>query len=51
MIDGFIKVACGIPEIEVADCVANRVRIREKIGEMERLGARIMVLPELCMTG
>ena len=29
MIDGFIKVACGIPEIEVADCVANRVRIRD----------------------
>ena len=51
MIDGFIKAACGIPEIEVADCAVNRVRIREKIGELERLGARIMVLPELCMTG
>ncbi|HCT92073.1 MAG TPA: NAD(+) synthase [Lachnospiraceae bacterium] len=51
MIDGFIKVACGIPEIEVADCAANRARIREKIGEMERLGARLMVLPELCITG
>ena len=51
MIDGFIKAACGIPEIEVADCAVNRVRIREKIGELERLGARIMVLPELCITG
>ena len=51
MIDGFIKAACGVPEIEVADCRTNRERIREKIGEMERLGAKIMVLPELCITG
>ncbi len=51
MRDGFVRVAAAIPKISVADTTANRKAILEKIKEMEGLGASIMVLPELCLTG
>ena len=51
MKDGFIRVAAAIPKISVADPRANRKAILEKIREMQALRAKIMVLPELCLTG
>ena len=51
MKDGFVRVAAAIPKISVADTTANTEAILVKIREMQALGAKIMVLPELCITG
>ncbi|MCI5700090.1 MAG: NAD(+) synthase [Lachnospiraceae bacterium] len=51
MRDGFVKVAAGTPDIKVADCIFNREQIVKNIREMEAQGAKIMVFPELCLTG
>ena len=51
MNQGFIKVAAGTPTVTVADCKANTKAILEIIHEMEEQQAKIMVLPELCITG
>lgn len=51
MKDGFIKVAAATPDIQVADCVHNTREIVKKAKEMSREGARILVFPELCITG
>ena len=51
MNQGFIKVAAGTPTVTVADCKANTKAILETIHEMEGQHAKIMVLPELCITG
>lgn len=51
MRQGFVKVAAATPKILVADCVKNAQLIVEKIREMEQGGAKVMVLPELCLTG
>jgi len=48
---GFIKAAAGTPDIKVADCKHNRKEILRTIQEMSANGAKIMVLPELCLTG
>ena len=51
MKDGFIKVAAATPEIRVADCVYNGQRIVELMREAAAEGVKVMVLPELCITG
>jgi len=51
MRQGFVKAAAGTPKIRVADPVFNRQAIEEKIREMEKQKARLMVFPELCLTG
>ncbi|MCD7841144.1 MAG: NAD(+) synthase, partial [Lachnospiraceae bacterium] len=51
MKDGFIKVAALSPEIRVADCVYNTESICAGIEEALREHAKILVLPELCVTG
>ena len=51
MKDGFVRVAAAIPKISVADPKANRIAILKKIREMQGMHAKIMVLPELCLTG
>lgn len=51
MKQGFVKVAAGTPKIRVADCVYNREQMVKLIREMEENKAKIMVLPELCITG
>ena len=51
MRDGFIKVAAATPDILVADCAHNRQEIVEKAREMAGNGAKILVFPELCLTG
>jgi NAD+ synthase (glutamine-hydrolysing) len=51
MKDGFIKAAAVTPEIHVADPLYNRKQAVEKIKEAAASGAKIIVLPELCLTG
>ena len=51
MKDGFIKAAAATPRIQVADCVSNTREIIEKAKEMSQAGARILVFPELSITG
>ena len=51
MKDGFIKVAAVSPEIRVADCVYNTEQILAAMQEAELAGVKLLVLPELCVTG
>ncbi|MDO5116082.1 MAG: NAD(+) synthase [Synergistaceae bacterium] len=51
MRDGFIKVAAASPELRAADCAYNAERIIETVARAAREGARLLVLPELCVTG
>lgn len=51
MKDGFICVAAGTPKIRVADCRYNAEQIFTMIREADKQGVKILVLPELCLTG
>lgn len=51
MKDGFITVAAATPQVAVADCEANAQAILAYINEMAAAHAKVMVLPELCITG
>lgn len=51
MKDGFIKAAAGTPQVRVADTVYNRDSILRLIDEAESAGVKLLVLPELCLTG
>ncbi len=51
MRDGFIKVAAATPQVTVADCEANANEILGLIRRMDHEGVKIMVFPELCITG
>ena len=51
MKDGFIKVAAGTPSIRVADCRYNAEQCFTLMREAGRQGVRVLVLPELCLTG
>ncbi|MBE5880945.1 MAG: NAD(+) synthase [Lachnospiraceae bacterium] len=48
---GFIKVAAVTPEIKVGDVFYNAKQICKGIDEAENNGAKIIVFPELCLTG
>ena len=48
---GFIKAAAVTPNIKVADPVYNAERICEKLKEAYERKAKIIVFPELCITG
>lgn len=51
MKDGFIKAAAVTPDIRVADCEYNARQICLKMKEAAGNGAKIIVFPELCITG
>ena len=51
MKDGFIKVAAATPKLKVADCSYNTAKICMMIDEAYEQGAKILVFPELCLTG
>ena len=51
MRQGFVKVAAATPDVRVADCRHNGNEIIRLIREMEKAGAKVMVFPELCITG
>ena len=48
---GYIKAAAGTPEIRVADCIYNRDSIIKTMKAASGQGAKVLVLPELCITG
>ncbi len=51
MKDGFIKVAAATPEVKVADCIWNGEQTIQLIEEAERMGVKVLVFPELGITG
>lgn len=51
MKDGFIKVASATPKVKVADCIYNADRILNIIKECKKEEVRVLVFPELCLTG
>lgn len=51
MRDGFVKCAAMIPSIKVADCANNEAEIIRLIDEAATSGAKVVVFPELCITG
>lgn len=51
MKDGFIKVAAASPDLRVADCDYNGKQILETIRKAENRGVKLMVFPELCISG
>ncbi len=48
---GFVKTAVVTPKIKVADVAYNGAEIEKLMKEAAREGARIIVFPELCLTG
>ena len=51
MKQGFVKVAAATPDIRVADVPYNMKKICEAIEEAVQERAKILVFPELCITG
>lgn len=51
MRQGFVKAAAATPEVKVADPVFNREQICNGIREAAAKGAKIIVFPELCLSG
>lgn len=51
MKQGFIKVAAVSPKGKVADVEYNQKKICEKLDEVSKEHAKIVVFPELCITG
>ena len=51
MRDGFIKTAAVTPDIRVADCEYNAEQICKNMRMAAEGGAKIIVFPELCITG
>ena len=48
---GFIKVAAATPEVKVADCIWNGEQTIKLIEEAEQQGVKVLVFPELGITG
>ncbi len=48
---GYIRVAAAYPKVELADPGVNSVRISDMIMSLSKKGARLIVFPELCLTG
>ena len=51
MKDGFISVACGTPELKLADCRYNAEQTFAMMRAAEKAGVKVLVLPELGLTG
>jgi NAD+ synthase (glutamine-hydrolysing) len=51
MNDGFIKIAAATPDVVVANPRENYKKICESLDEAYKEGAKIIVFPELCLTG
>ena len=48
---GFVKVAAVTPKIKVADTTYNGELIRRLMKKTAKAGAKVVVFPELCITG
>ncbi len=51
MRQGFVKVAAITPKIKVAEPQYNAEQIKERLLEAYEKGAKVIVFPELCLTG
>ncbi len=51
MKDGFIKVAAALPQLHLADILANTENIKDLILKADEKRINLLVLPELCVTG
>ena len=51
MKDGFIPVACGAPKLRLADCMFNAEQTFSMMRAAERAGVKVLILPELGLTG
>lgn len=51
MKDGFISVACGTPKLRLADCAYNAEQTFQMMRSAEKAGVKVLVLPELGLTG
>ena len=51
MNQGFIRVAAATPRIRVADPAYNRMQMEELCREAAAGGVKVLVFPELCLTG
>ncbi len=51
MKDGFVKVAAASPVIRLADCDYNAERVIKTIKKADALGVKVLVFPELTLTG
>lgn len=50
MNSGFVKVACAVPLVKVADCIYNVEQTKAQIQQAEEQGVEIIVFPELGIT-
>ena len=48
---GYVKVAAATPYVHVADCQSNAKEILKLVRRMEKIKVKVMVFPELCITG
>ncbi len=48
---GFIKVAAGVPVVQVAGCAFNAQALEKLIRQAQKAQAQVVVLPELGLTG
>ena len=51
MKDGFVSVACGTPKLRLADCRYNAEQTFQMLRQVEKAGVKVLVLPELGLTG
>ena len=51
MKDGFVSVACGTPKLRLADCRYNAEQTFQMMRQAEKAGVKVLVLPELGLTG
>lgn len=51
MENGFLKVAVSTPDLKVADCQYNKEQLLKKTVEMDKKGVKLLVFPELSLTG
>ena len=49
--DGFLRIAAATPEVRVGDVRANAEAILSCVWRAADEGVRVLVLPELCLTG
>jgi len=47
----FIRIACAVPPVKVADTLQNTGDICERITEADRFGCDVVIFPELAVTG
>lgn len=50
MIFDYVRVACAIPSVQVANCMFNSERIKHLISQAEKQGVDVVCFPELSIT-